>query len=156
MDFTTDQLLDEGIRDLSDLKRMSRKPYCIELMRQIVAAASPKAVVRPEFNIQKPEREPPQNGVSASKKTAPYGLSDAAIKTMRTLGSRFTINDLLQGMEADNFRFVAEDPKVSLGDVLKRARKKGLIRIVKRGSGSEPNQYEFITPTNRLIPNSAQ
>jgi len=59
----------------------------------------------------------------------------------------FTIPDVVEALTRTGFQFVAAKPKVAVAAPLKGFLKRGQIRLVSRGTGSEPNVYELADGT---------
>jgi hypothetical protein len=146
-----DEIFDEEIRQLGELKRMASNPRLVELMRRIVSAhdgksregmETRKVSDNPTFATRKAE---PQNVVvDSSTGNGPNGLSKVLYKTVHDFGLTFTIATLVERMLGDGFRFTAKNPKVAVAGPLELLVKKGKVRKVRAGIGSEPNIYEFV------------
>lgn len=139
-----DDLLDEEIRQLTELKSMAANPRLLDMMRKIVAASTESTPVRQQQpNLPGVTPGKPQD-VAEPVSYLPNGLTPATLEAMRTMGRPFTIPDIVDKLNRSGFKFVASKPKVAVAAPLKAFLKRGEVKMVKRGFGSEPNVYEFV------------
>ena len=138
-------LLDAEIQDIIALKRMAANPRLVDLMRQIAAASDGRDDATTEVRNQQTLPGIAETAEGASRgNSLPNGLTEAAWKAVSAIGRPFTIPDIVESLQKTGFKFVASKPKVAVAAPVKAFLKRGQIRLVKPGIGSEPNQYEFV------------
>lgn len=139
-----ERILDDRIRQIQELKRMALDPHLLDLMRQIVGAHNGNSRAPASKQLRITELQ--ENTQSAEKPAtySPNGLTAATFSAIERIGTRFTIPDVVEALHRDGFKFVASKPKVAVAAPLKSFVKRGDVRLVKRGVGSEPSVYEFV------------
>ena len=60
------------------------------------------------------------------------------------LTTRWTVPKMLDHLRQSGFELKAQKPQASVGLIFQKLRKRGSIRIVKRGSGRTPNVYMWV------------
>jgi hypothetical protein len=124
---------DEHRRDLEALERLKRF-----LPANGNAPAQSKTIDAPIVDtnddaLDLPEGPFPQTIIG---KVESIMLADTA--------KRWTVPAMLQELRRTNFRLEAKTPASTLGLVFAKLRKRGRIRIVKRGSGRTPNVFRGV------------
>src|SRR5258707_802650 len=90
-------LLDEEIRQLTELKRMAANPRLVDLMRKIVAASPAHGATERQAQPQllRVEKEQQQH-VADMPTYLPNGLTAATLEAIRAMKQPFTIPDLVE------------------------------------------------------------
>jgi hypothetical protein len=144
-----DNIFDEEIRQLNDLKRMASNPRLVDLMRKIVEASNGTGRMAPQTTPEtlRPSVAPRRQIVV--KSYHPTGLTAAVHSVVSNLdGGLFTIPSVVKILTESGFNFTAANPKVAVAGPINAFLKRGTIRLVRAGTGSEPNQYEFVGQGN--------
>lgn len=144
---TIEEIIDAEIQQLSELKRMAQNPRMLEIMRQIVGNGNqPKIGPVRKFDISEMRSAPPLTGaeIIAERKSAPNGLSTAVGEAVKEMNGTFTLSDIVTKLLRNEFSFVSSSPRVAVGAPVDRLIEKGLVELVERGSGSEPNKYQYV------------
>lgn len=128
------KVLGEEIRLLTQLQELAGNPKIFALMCRIVDEARPTQTVRHADTKAKADH----NGA-----TAPNGLTEEVLDMCEFINSDITVARVVELMNEREYKFVSKEPKVAVGDVIRRYTGKKL-KIQKRGSGREPHVYRWI------------
>ena len=134
------QIVDEDIRGLTELRRLAGIPRFFEIMCRIVDA-SRKNGSDPAINGAKQPTlrlRPVTAGIHG-----PNGLKDEVMKHCAAMRTGITVAKVVERLQAEDYSFVSSDPKVAVGDVLRRATDTN-VKISKQGGGRVGHEYEFI------------
>lgn len=160
---TVEQILDEEIRLLVDLKRMAADSRLLDLMRRVVAAADAVDANSVDRNPSREEKEAPElrhlnnvpsgyvgsnvsNGSSGSKHSNPSngGMGETAIAVMRGRTDEFSAVDIVNEMKRNGFHFEAKDPRIAVWSVIQRLKAKGQLNVASQGGGKHPGTYAWV------------
>lgn len=135
-----EQLINDQIHILQDLKRVASNPDGLRLMRQIVKAAES---AQPD---SRNDREPDSDEDDEQNGQAPItALTPAVLETLKTFGkSQFTVHDVVERMQSTGFKFAAKNPRVAVSSILQKLVENGQLRIVRHGTGGRPHAYENV------------
>jgi hypothetical protein len=137
VDRTIEQVIDDEIQQLTDLKRLAKNPKMVELMRRLVAASSNGG--EPETPKRTMPAPPSRN------LTKPNGLSDQVLAAVRDLKRNFSSVDVMNHVLQSGFEFVSKNPRSAVVPPLdKMLKKKGIIRIARKGVGNQPALYDYV------------
>lgn len=144
------QILDEEIRQLTELKRMAGVPRLFEIMRMIVNGSNGPMTPSerpPQHNplVAEPKMPPGVVDEETPGSTNPNGLTEAVVASYKRLSRGFTIASIVEDLIHHGFVFVAKKPKVSVADALRRHIGK-LVKVTQKGVGRAPNVFEYIGP----------
>jgi hypothetical protein len=94
--------------------------------------------------VEQRHRKP--NGGPPAVNPAPVetSLARAADAALSSLTSDFTNSDLQSRIEQSGYRFRTKNPRDTLGHLLKRLVKRGRVKLVRKGSGFNPNVFRVI------------
>ncbi len=136
---TVEQLIDDQIHKLQQLKAMTADPHMLDLMRQIVSpvnGANGTTAHQPES--QEPLFAAPVVATKKARKSAfsPNGLTDAVTAFVDAAVGDFTLQDIVAKLKADGFRFVSKTPRIAVNAVIQRLIKLGRVSIIGKGDSS--------------------
>jgi hypothetical protein len=78
-------------------------------------------------------------------------LKRAVLDTARMCPGKFDTAEIVRMMEGKGFRFQAHAPKISVNQALTKLAENGLIRLIRRGSGRQPNIYDTLVRREATI-----
>jgi hypothetical protein len=146
IDLTT---LDIRIRKLQKLRalladnetrELMADPEVMDYLKQVVSNGNGNS------NAEHANAQPQLQLKPDADETLPAegSLKRKVLDTARTISGKFDTALIVQEMSRDGFRFEAQQPKISVNQALTKLAGKGLIRLVRRGSGRQPNYYEAV------------
>jgi DNA-binding transcriptional ArsR family regulator len=72
-------------------------------------------------------------------------LRHAGLRALPPKGSSFTASDLVSRMKADGFRFNSKNPRDTVGQLIRRMIRDGLVELERKGTGGEQNLYKRLS-----------
>jgi hypothetical protein len=141
------EVLGEHQRLAAEISRIAGNPKGLALMREIIRAVDKAESADDTEQPLNPKmlgvRNKSKQDARQGEPYAPNGLTKASWEAMRSIGGPFTIADVVDRLNNSGFKFVASKPKVAVAAPIKAYEKRKFIRLVKRGTGSDPNTYEL-------------
>lgn len=111
-------------------------------------AEQPLVATAIEQWLEEHRRKPTASGTDGSEKrpvgVANGGLLQAAQRVLPSLVSDFTIPDLHSRILETGYRFRSKNSRDTLGHLLRRLIRQGRVKLVKKGSGLNPNLYRVV------------
>jgi hypothetical protein len=147
-----EDLIDAEIQQLNEFKRMAKNPRMVALMRELVTRsngvnAAPAGPPQPPTpGVYTPPRIAPHKigGAATGRKTAPNGLSKAVAEAVKTIKPHFSNSELAEYVLGQGFHFVSKSPRVAVMAPMEKLLKAKVIRMSRRGNGTQPHLYEYI------------
>lgn len=145
-----EELIDAEIRQLTELKRMAKNPRMVALMRDLVtrstngATSETVAIPAQAIRTRAATRTSPPRKSAGARATAPNGLSKAVAEAVKTIKPHFSNSDLADYMVSQGFVFVSNHPRLAVMAPMEKLLKMKIVRISKKGQGSQPNLYEYV------------
>jgi hypothetical protein len=121
--------IDEKIRRLQELRRIVSDPSMASLLNDLIASKNggcPAAIPQSEYKAKE------------------GSLLAKIEETCRSFGSEpFTIRQIVQRFESQGNVFEAKDKAVSAFSAVKSLVKKGIVKQIKQGYGSQPSYFQM-------------
>jgi hypothetical protein len=128
------QKLRELLAD-NDTRELMTDPEVMDYLKQVVVSNGNGGGAHANAQLQLETNEAlPAEG----------SLKRKVLDTARTISGKFDTALIVEQMGRDGFTFEAQQPKISVNQALTKLAGKGLIRLVRRGSGRQPNYYEAV------------
>ena len=144
---SAEEIIDAKIRELeaekqqlAEFKRLAKNPRMVELMRDVVGAmgngvSAHSPTVPPQLKLRP---------ITAERKSAPNGLTTAVMEAAKVLRTGFSNVDIVDHLNKIGFSFVSANPRVAVSAPLERMLDKGVLKLVRHGTGNQPNLYDYI------------
>lgn len=115
--------LDETIRKLQELRKLASDPALAPFVREMEIESARK------------------NGSSTGTPIYESELGTAILQVVSEAGKEFTVGDVYGVLKAKDYKFTGEEPKKSIGNILRALARDEHIRVVKQGRGRRASVY---------------
>lgn len=146
MTLSAEDVIDDEIRQLLELKKMAANPRMVEIMKKIATDSNGnQPPTTSDFSSIPPSAKAPVKiNRRAPKKHSPNGLADVVSKTAESFGSQeYTIPAIVEKMEAAQYAFTAKDHRVAVSQAFKRLVKRRRAVLVSKGDGNANTPYVY-------------
>ena len=134
--------LDERIEKLKQLRAIASDPEMAYLLQEFVSGSG-----NGNRHLSPLDEIVVSNDSQASNEEK--GLTETVHAICQSTSGKFTVRDVREKMQQNGFIFVAKNPDVAIGTVLRRMESKGTLKIVVHGAGRRPNMFEMMKNSAR-------
>jgi hypothetical protein len=137
----------------SSIEQLDARKRKLEKLRALLNDEETRELISdPEIMTMLRGAEPHRNGNQSTAETAPPEepaegtLRRAVLDVARACAGKFDSRYVYEKLKAANYEFGADKPEVSIHGALiyLTSPKKRFVRLVRRGSGRQPNIYEAV------------
>lgn len=145
--------VESQIKKLEELRRIASDPELLSLLETVMVNGStpPAALPQPILPlVSTPAADsallPPMRSALIAPSSARKGQLQAAVRDAVLRTDRpFTGYVLARKMENEGYKFASNRPGIAVIDALRALVKKGVVRVYRKGSGSEATIFERVT-----------
>jgi hypothetical protein len=141
MQITEPSFIDEYIRDLQELRRMSLDPHLLDVMRRLSSSTAPSVVIPPGAALPSPARIAPVVKSEPVRNGRAVGLTQGIADAVSQIDAVFDIHTIFKKLGENGVRIGAAKPYIAISGVLQRLVERGMIVCVEKGRAGEPSRY---------------
>jgi len=119
--------IDEKIRKLEQIKKLAADPEMAELLLELVTKNGDK----PRISTK----------IEGNGKRTKGEFMETVEKLCLTFPSRFTVNDVVIGLQNGGYTFTAHNPSVATYSALRRLTKHHVISLLEKGRRGKPAKF---------------